>query len=81
MVKIIPKVYAHGCYIGTTGYNNHTRDFFRKLSNYFDLKVRNFTVPTYWNGYNPEPFDNENYLTDLDRKLLVSQALFGKERF
>ena len=76
-----PKIFAHSCYIGTTGYNNHTRDFFRKLSNYFDLKIRNFTVPTYWDGYNPEPFDNENYLTDLDRKLLVSQALFGKERF
>ncbi len=39
-----PKLYVHGSYIGTTGYNNHTRDFFRKLSNHIQLKIRNFTV-------------------------------------
>ena len=76
-----PKIYAHSCYIGHTGYNNHTRDFFRELSKSFEIKVRNFTVPTYWNGYTPEPFDNEDYLTNHDKKLLVSQALFGKEQF
>ena len=39
-----PKVYAHASYVGTTGYNNHTRDFFRELSKHIDLKVRNFTI-------------------------------------
>jgi hypothetical protein len=34
-----PKVYVHGSYIGTTGYNQHTRDFFREISKYLQLKV------------------------------------------
>ena len=32
-----PKIYAHSCYIGHTGYNNHTRDFFRELSKSFEI--------------------------------------------
>jgi hypothetical protein len=43
-----PKVYAHASYVGTTGYNNHTRDFFRELSKHIDLKVRNFTIGNGW---------------------------------
>jgi hypothetical protein len=43
------KVFAHGAYIGTTGYANHTRDFFRHLSKHLDIKVRNFTVGLKWN--------------------------------
>jgi len=26
-----PKLYIHGSYIGNTGYNQHTRDFFREF--------------------------------------------------
>lgn len=76
MAKIKPKVYAHGCYIGNTGYNNHTRDFFRKLSNFLELKVRNFTVPKYFNGHTDEPFNKEDYLIDLDKTLLDNQAMW-----
>ena len=47
-----PKIYVHGSYIGTTGYNNHTRDFLRELSKHTKVKVRNFTVGNSWNGYN-----------------------------
>ena len=44
------KIYGHGSYIGTTGYNNHTRDFFRELSKHCKIKFRNFTVgPSHWN--------------------------------
>ena len=39
-----PKIYAHGSYVGDTGYNQHTRDFFRHLDKHADIKVRNFTV-------------------------------------
>ena len=46
----IPKIFAHTSYIGTTGYNNHARDFFRELLNTFKIKVRNFTVPKYFSG-------------------------------
>ena len=70
-----PKVYAHSAYVGTTGYNNHTRDFFRKLQNHLPLKVRNFTVGKSWQGNSDEPHNGESYLNDIDKKLLVSQTL------
>ena len=44
MIKTKPKIFAHGSYVGTTGYNNHTRAFYRELSNIYDLKIRNFTI-------------------------------------
>ena len=73
------KVYAHGSYIGTTGYNNHTRDFFRELSKHCQIKFRNFTVAKYWQGYTLEPHEKEEYLNDLDRKLLSKQTVWVGE--
>ena len=72
-----PKVLGHGPYIGTTGYNNHTRDFFRGLSQLLPTKFRNFTVGKTWNGLNNEPHNNEPYITDLDKEILHSQTVFG----
>ena len=74
-----PKIYVHGSYIGTTGYNNHTRDFLRELSKHSSVKVRNFTVGNTWNGYNLTPHDNEPYLNDVDKSLLYKQILFNSE--
>jgi autotransporter strand-loop-strand O-heptosyltransferase len=74
-----PKVYAHCSYIGTTGFNNHSRDFFRELSKHCELKIRNFTVGDSWNGYSVTCHDGENYLTDLDRKLLYKQLLWVRD--
>lgn len=74
-----PKLYVHGSYIGTTGYNNHTRDFFRKLSYHIQLKIRNFTVGSSWDGNNETPHDGEKYLTDLDKSLLYKQRLWTGE--
>jgi glycosyltransferase involved in cell wall biosynthesis len=71
-----PKLYVHGSYIGTTGYNNHTRDFFRKLSKHVQLKIRNFTVGSSWNGNNETPHDREPYLTNTDKSLLYKQRLW-----
>ena len=71
-----PKIYVHSSYIGTTGYNNHTRDFFRELSNYCDLKIRNFTVGKSWNGYSDTCHDGETYLDDKDKSLLYKQVLW-----
>ncbi len=76
MIKQKPKIFAHGSYIGTTGYANHTKSFFRELSNIYDLKVKNFTVGKSWNGYKDEPHNNESYIDDLDKKLLCSQYLW-----
>ena len=70
------KIYAHGSYIGTTGFNNHTRDFFRQLSKYVDLKVRNFTVGSTWKDMNETPHNSESYLNDVDKKILYQQTLW-----
>jgi glycosyltransferase involved in cell wall biosynthesis len=74
-----PKIYVHGSYIGTTGFNNHTRDFFRELTKYTQIKVRNFTVGSSWNGYSNTPHDDESYITDLDKSLLYQQILYNSE--
>jgi hypothetical protein len=73
MIK--PKVYAHASYVGTTGYNNHTRDFFRHLQKHVNLKVRNFTIGKNWNWPNDEPH-KENYINEIDKKLLIEQTLW-----
>ena len=69
------KVFAHGPYIGTTGYANHTREFFRHLSKLIPVKVRNFTIGKSWEGFNDEPHNGESYVDDLDKKLLYEQTL------
>jgi autotransporter strand-loop-strand O-heptosyltransferase len=75
-----PKVFVHASYIGTTGYSNHTRDFFRRLSNYVDLKVRNYTVDKNWEWPNDEPHNKEPYINLLDKKLIIEQTLHsGKD--
>lgn len=71
-----PKVYAHASYIGNTGYNNHTRDFFRELSKHIDLKVRNFTIGNGWEWPSEEPHNKEPYINDVDKKLLIEQTLW-----
>lgn len=71
-----PKIYVHTSYVGTTGYNAHSRDFFRQLSNYCDLKIRNFTIGKSWNGYSDNCHDGEEYIDDLDRKILYEQILW-----
>ncbi len=70
------KIYVHGSYIGTTGYNNHTRDFFRELSKYAQIKVRNFTVGDSWDGLSDTPHDNEPYINDVDKSILYQQRLW-----
>jgi autotransporter strand-loop-strand O-heptosyltransferase len=71
-----PKVYAHASYVGNTGYNNHTRDFFRELSKHIDLKVRNFTIGNGWEWPSEEPHNKEPYINDVDKKLLIEQTLW-----
>ena len=77
MAKIEPKLFAHCSFIGTTGYNNHTRDFLRKLSELIDVKIRNFTVASTWKGMNDEPHNDEPYLQAADKKLLHQQTLYA----
>ena len=74
------KIFAHVPYIGTTGYNNHTRDFLRTLSKYALVKVRNFTVGKSWNGMSDEPHNNEFYLDNLDKQILHQQTLWDENK-
>lgn len=73
------KIFAHCSYIGTTGYNQHSRDFFRELSKHYSLKVRNFTIGSSWDRYNETPHDKEPYINDTDKRLLVSQILWNND--
>ena len=77
MIK--PKLYIHGSYIGNTGYNQHTRDFFRELSKQLQLKVRNFTVGKTWEGHNKTPHDKEPYINEVDKNILYEQILWNNE--
>ena len=79
-------VKGHTSFVGQTGYNAHSRDFFTALSHKIDLKIRNFTVGKSWNGlgqknsndrYN-DPHKNELYLTDYQRSLINIQTLYCK---
>ena len=75
-----PKLHLHSCYIGTTGFNNHTRDFFREISKTYKIKVRNFTVGKHWKGLEDEPFNKEEYLTTSDKIFLDQQTYFNNEQ-
>ena len=74
------KIFGHGSYIGDTGYNHHTRDFFRHLSNHTQIKFRNFTVGKSWEGMNKEPHNKEPYFNETDRKILYEQILWNNDK-
>jgi autotransporter strand-loop-strand O-heptosyltransferase len=74
------KIFAHGSYIGNTGYNQHTRDFFRHLSKHAQIKVRNFTVGSSWKEMSSEPHNDEPYFNDTDRELLYEQVLWNSDK-
>lgn len=58
---------GHCSYLGETGYNYHSRNFFRSLAKFTpDLKIRNFTVCS----------KTDEYLIELDRQILSEQTLF-----
>ncbi len=80
---------GHTSFVGQTGYNSHSRDFFTALSHITPLKIRNFTVGKTWNGlgslnnlgrYN-DPHKNELYLTDYQRNLISTQTLHCENGF
>jgi autotransporter strand-loop-strand O-heptosyltransferase len=73
------RIYGHGSYIGNTGYNQHTRDFFRELSKHCQIKFRNFTIGESWKGYNSTPHDNEPYINETDKLLLYQQILWNND--
>ena len=73
------KILAHTSFIGTTGYANHARSFFCALNKFHTVRVRNLTIGNTWKGYIRQPHNNEPYLTEEMKKMLVSQTLFNND--
>jgi len=75
------KILGHASYVGNTGYNAHSKGFFRALSKKTETKIRNFTIGPNWSGYIDKYNDPHNAdVTELDRNLLISQSLFNADR-
>ena len=55
-------VKAHTSYVGFTGYNRHSQDFFRALNNFIPVRIRNFTV------------DSNFEQSKEDRDLIIDQT-------
>ena len=69
-------VKAHTCLIGETGYNTHSRNFFKELSSLYQVQVRNWTIGHTWKGYtNDEPHNDEYYIDNTLKKILTEQTL------
>ena len=67
---------AHSCLIGETGYNTHSRNFFKELSSLYQVQARNWTIGHTWKGYtNDEPHNDEYYIDDTLKKILTEQTL------
>ena len=74
------KIKAHTSFIGTTGYNNHAQSFFKTLSKYTPVEVRNFTVGKSWTNYSDEPHNGEPYLDNTLKTMLVQQSLWDHNK-
>lgn len=71
-------IFCHATYVGTTGYNAHSQNFFRNLSKYQNLKIRNFTVGQDWRGIHmTEDECHGKDVTQEDKKLLCLQTLWN----
>ena len=69
-------VRAHTSIIGETGYNNHSRNFFKALNKITPVAVRNWTVGSTWKGYdNDEPHNRETYIDSELKRMLLFQTL------
>lgn len=68
-------ILAHAPFIGATGYANHSRSFFCALNKYHTVKVRNFTIGNSWDGMSNKPHDNEPYITDEMKDMLILQTV------
>ena len=68
-------ILVHTSFIGTTGYANHARSFFCALNKFHNVKVRNLTIGSGWRGYSKTPHDNEPYITDEMKNMLILQTL------
>jgi glycosyltransferase involved in cell wall biosynthesis len=73
------KILAHSPFIGTTGYANHARSFFCALNKYHTVKVRNATIGKGWKGMNNTPHNDEPYITEEMKDMLIQQTLINSD--
>jgi len=73
------KILAHTSFIGNTGYANHARSFFCALNKYHTVHVRNSTIGDTWKGLSSNPHDNEPYITDEMKNMLMFQILNNQD--
>jgi FkbM family methyltransferase len=73
------KILVHTSFIGDTGYNNHARSFFTALNKFHTVKIRNYTVGKTWKGYNQYAHDEEPYMTEEMRNMLILQTLYNSD--
>jgi len=67
------KILGHCAYIGRTGYAIHSRNFFRALSKEADLKIRNFSIDSNWQGVDSKDVHG-NSVDETDKKILALQT-------
>jgi autotransporter strand-loop-strand O-heptosyltransferase len=70
------KIRGNAAFIGTTGFNSHSQNFFSSLSKLRPVEIRNFSVGSTWAGQSDEPHNNEPYMTDEFKKLLTTQSIW-----
>ncbi len=73
------KILGHVPFIGTTGYANHSRSFFCFLNKYNTVKIRNSTIGPKWSGHNNTPHNNEEFITDEIKEMLILQTLVNND--
>lgn len=66
---------GHTSFIGETGYNCHSRNFFKALNKLHKVQIRNYTVGSTWKGYSDEPHNDEYYIDDSIKTMLIEQSL------
>lgn len=69
-------IFGHATYVGNTGYNAHCKNFFRALTRYHNVKIRNFTVGPNWKGLGAEEDCHGIDVDDLDKKMIILQSLW-----
>ncbi len=71
----MPNIKAHTSIIGDTGYNCHSRNFFKALNKIYPVQVRNWTIGSTWKGHSDEPHNDEYYMDAELREMLTWQTL------
>jgi autotransporter strand-loop-strand O-heptosyltransferase len=67
------KILGHCCYIGRTGYAIHSKNFFRALSKESELKIRNYSIDSNWQGVDSKEVHG-NSVDELDKQILALQT-------